>query len=252
LPHPYFPLKKYNIQEGGRLHITPTVDTFQAVYMPDYDCEFKGINICFTAYNIEDTYDVLVGSRYVLRNSSIKEMAEVRMLEVYEDVTAGTPIIIQFHNNSGTEKFLMWDVLMLVDVQTNSGAEMLTWSFDWKDPAQIVGEGDTCSLVIAQPNYVNLESNILSFSLEITDLLVQTRICTIDYVGGVISSDYVETDPNYQGQGFLARSNVIAITAITVFEKSIQIVFRNVGSTGTTNPHPIEMGITGSVQNKKV
>ena len=250
LPHPYFPLKQYNYQYGGAVHATATQNTYQAVYLPEYDCEFKGVHLCFTSYNIEDTYDVMIGSRYIMKGSHVKEMSEYRMLEVYEDVPAGTPITIEFHNNSGLEKYLMFEFVCLFDETIINYPGIMTWNFDWKDTAQTINEQDDCVLVINQPNYVNMDSTISDFNLTIADLTTQATIATVSCDNsGNISSNYVETLPEYQGIGYLARVGIIAIKSITRFDKAIQIVFRNIGTTGTTTPHPIEMGVHGLVNN---
>jgi hypothetical protein len=249
LPHPYFPLKKFNYQYGGWIHAT-TQNTYQAVYLPEYDCEFKGVQMSCIAYNIEDTYDVMIGSRYVIKGSHVKEMAEFRMLEVYEDVPAGTPITIEFHNNSELEKYLMFEFVCLFDEETVNYPGVMSWNFNWDGTAQYVAEQDDCVLVINQPNYVNMDSSIRDFHLEITDLTSQQLIATIlcDASGG-ISSNYEEAEVEYQGTGYLGRVGVIAILSVTRFEKSIQVVFRNISDLGTTSPHPIEIGIYGLVNN---
>ena len=249
LPHPYFPLKKLNYQFGGAVHITNTQNMYQAVFVPAYECEFKGVHLTFTSYNIEDTYDVMIGSRYIIEGSHVKEMSEYRMLEVYEVVPAGTPIVVQFHNNSGLEKYLLYDFVTLVDVENMSNSNIMNWTFNWNDPTQRVGEQDTCTLVINQPNYVNMESTIHTFSLKVTDITTQSLVATIDYDGSTVSTTYVETEPLYQDKGYLARVGTIAILSVTRFEKAIQIVFKNINNTGTTTPHPIEMGIEGFVTN---
>ena len=249
LPHPYFPLKKYNYQYGGSLHITNTQNLYQAVYVPGIDCEFKGVHLCFTSYNIEDTYDVMIGSRYIMQGSHVKEMSEYRMLETYEVVPAGTPIVIQFHNNSGLEKYLLFEVITLVDDSILNTSNILNWTFDWQDTSVEVGEQDFCTLIINQPNYVNMDSDIDNFTLDIRDMTTQLHVATITYNGGIINTDYIEDDPTYTGQGYLARVNVIAITSVTRFDKAIQILFKNINDTGTVNPHPIELGISGDVNN---
>jgi hypothetical protein len=251
LPHPYFPLKKYNFQPGGMVHITTTQNMYQAVFIPPFDCEFKGIHLCFTSYNIEDTYDVMIGSRYICQGSHVKEMSEYRMLEVYEDVIANTPIVVQYYNNSGLEKYLLYEFVTLVDVTNMNTSDMLSWSFDWQDPTQQVAEQDTCNLVINQPNYVNMDSTIESFTLEVTDLNLQSVIARIECnSAGVVTSDYIEHEPSYASMGLLARTGGVAIVSVTRFDKNIQIVFKNINQTGTTVPHSIEMGIKGVVNNR--
>ena len=129
LPHPYFPLKKYNYQKGGQIHITPNIGMYQAVYIPDTEVEFKGIQLICTSYNVDDTYDVMIGSRYVIKDSHVKEMTEYRTFEVYEVVPSGTPIVINFHNNSGLEKYLMYEVVTLVDEEYVYDEDRLDWAF---------------------------------------------------------------------------------------------------------------------------
>lgn len=248
LPHPYFPLKVFNYQQGGSIHVTATKNTYQAVYTPDIDCEFKGIHLCFTSYNIEDTYDVMIGSRYVMKGSHVKEMSEYRILEVYEVVPAGTPIVIVFHNNSGLEKFMLYEIITLVDEAVINNSGVMEWNFTWEDSTIEVGEQDLCTLIINQPNYVNMDSSINSFELEITNLNTQLRVANI-YGNGTVYSDYIEQEPTLEYLGLLGRVNVIGIVAVTKYDKSIHIVFKNINSTGTVDPHPIELGVSGIVLN---
>lgn len=248
LPHPYFPLKTYNYQHGGSVHVTATQNTYQAVYTPDYDCEFKGIHLCLTSYNIEDTYDVMIGSRYIMKGSHVKEMSEYRMLEVFEDVPAGTPIVIVFHNNSGLEKYILYEIITLVDDSVVNNSNTMDWSFTWSGVEQVVGEQDLCTLIINQPNYVNMDSVIDTFSLDITNLNTQETIAVIQY-NGSIQSNYIEAESSYESLGLLARVNVIGIVSVARYDKAIQIVFKNINDTGTTDPHHIEIGISGNVTN---
>lgn len=250
LPHPYFPLKKFNFQQGGMVHITPTQNLYQAVYIPQYDCEFKGVHLSFTSYNIEDTYDVMIGSRYVIKDSHVKEMAEYRMFEVYEVVGAGTPIVIQFHNNSGLEKYMMYEIITLIDSLNMTYTDILSWNFYWSGEQYTLNEQDTFSLLVNQPNYVNLDSIIDSFELEVIDLIQNVKIATIYYTNGILYSDYAELNTVYQNLGLLARVSVIGIVQVRRFDKMIEIVFKNLSNTGTMNNHPIEIGIKGFVNNK--
>lgn len=250
LPHPYYPLKHYNYQPGGMLHVTPSQNTYQAVFVPDCDCEFKGIHICFTSYNIEDTYDVLVGARYVIRGSHVKEMSEYRLLEVYEVVEAGTPIVIQFHNRSGLEKYLLYEVITLIDSKQLAYPSELNWNFYWEGLEQTLDEKDTCTLIVNQPNYVNLDSAIARFDLEVVNLLTQETVATITGDDGMVWSDYEEAVRDYQDYGLLARVNVIGIVSIIKHSKSIEFVFKNLNTGGTMDGHPIEMGIRGVVANR--
>lgn len=145
LPHPYFPLKKYNYQYGGSIQVTSTHNMYQAVYVPHVDSEFKGVHLCCAAYNLEDTYDVMIGSRFIIQGSHVKEMAEYRMFEVYEIVEAGTPIVIQYHNNSGLEKVVMFEVVTLIDSSVLNTSNVLEWNFDWRNESIVLDSGDTCS-----------------------------------------------------------------------------------------------------------
>ena len=243
LPHPYFPLNKFNYQRGGSLHVTETSNTYHAVYVPDMDCEFKGVHICFTSYNIEDTYDVMIGSRYIIKGSHVKEMAEYRMFEVFEVVPAGTPITIIFHNNSGLEKYLLYEFITLINEEVLNTSSILNWEFNWQDESVVVGGGDLCTLVIAQPNYVNMDSNIDSFTLNIADTTIQQDVATIEYRDGILSTDYI--DQQYPDEAYLARVNVMAIVQVIKFKKSIQVIFKNISN----NTHPIQVNIKGSVIN---
>lgn len=249
LPHPYFPLKKLNYQKGGRLHIEPEINTYQAVYIPECDLELKGIHLCLTSYNVEDTYDVMIGSRYIIKGSYVKEMAEYRMLEVYEVVNAGTPIIINFHNYSGLEKYLLYEIITLVDQEIIFDNNTLDWNFYWEGINYILGPNDYLNLVIPQPNYVNIDSIIHEFALSIINLRDTNLITTITYKNDTLNTDYVETDPAYIEYGFLARVNVIAVDSIEKYQKSILITFKNIS---TIDNHPVEIGIRGNITNISV
>jgi len=246
LPHPYFPLKKFNYQKGGQIHIAPSVGTYQAVYIPDTEVEFKGIQLLCTSYNIEDSYDVMIGSRFVIKDSHVKEMTEYRMFEVYEVVPAGTPIVINFHNNSGLEKYLMYEVITLVEEEYIDITGVLDWGFYWEGESVQLGSEDMLSLVIIQPNYVNMESEISEFDINVIDLTMHTVVAKLTYRGAGVVSNYVETNPNYIDKNFLARVNVTAIISVIPHERSIEIHFQNISP---TDPHPIEIGISGSVTN---
>jgi hypothetical protein len=250
LPHPHFPLKKYNYQHGGSLHVEANVDYYYAVYVPTSDCEFKGVNLCCTSYNIEDTYDVMIGSKFIIKNSHVKEMAEYRILENYEVVLAGTPITIRFHNVSGLQKFLLYDMITLVDESVINNENNLTWNFSWLGTDQMLGSQDTLSLIINQPDNVNLQSAIESFTLNIDDNLVPLNSWTIHCLSsGAISSTYIETEPEYTGLNLLGRVNVIGITSVIRYSKSIEILFKNLNQSELISAHNIEMIIGGSVVN---
>lgn len=248
LPHPYFPNPEYtyNFQPGGRIHVT-TQNTYQAVYTPTNPCELRLITLCASAYNVEDTYDVLVGSRYVIKNSNVKEMAELRKMEVFEVVDAGTPIIINFHNNSGYEKHLFYDFSLLLSEEVINYPENFTWNFEWSDPVINVTPEDTATLVITQPDYVNMDSDVSTFDLVIKDLTLDVTVATISCdVNGVITSDYIENDPLYTALGLLGRVNVIGITDVQRFNKSIHVTMKNLDDLVS---HPIELSINGTVEN---
>lgn len=249
LPHPFFPLKKYNYQPGGTVHVTAEQNHYQAVYVPEQDVEFKGVHLSCTSYNIEDTYDVMIGARYIIQNSSMKEMAEYRMMEVYEVVPAGTPIVIHFHNNSGLEKYLQYDFVCLVDTERMAYPSILNWVFYWEGLAINVNGTDTCALHIAQPGYVNLESYVTSFEIDVINMLTGDKIATIAGSSGGSVSDYVETDPAYSNMGLLGRVNIIGITNVIRHAQSIEVDFKNLSN---TNNHPIEIRLVGRVLNQVV
>lgn len=246
LPHPYFPLKKLNFQHGGSLHIEALENIYQAVYIPPVDCEFKGIHLCCTAYNVDDTYDVMIGGRYVIQGSSVKEMAEHRMFETYETVSAGTPIVIQFHNTSGLEKFLLYEIILLLDQEVYGESELSSWNFEWLGTGYQLRPQENMTLVINQPLSIGINKIINSFSLRVIDMTMPERESLIQYGGGQVTSNYSEQVGSLQGMNLLARVNNIAITFVSAFDHSIQIIFRNIDS---INPHPIEIKLIGAVNN---
>lgn len=245
LPFPYFPLKRYNYQYGGSIEVTSTQNMYQAVYTPGVDCEFKGIHICCAAYNIEDTYDVMIGSRYIIQGSHVKEMAEYRMLEVYEVVAAGTPIVLQYHNNSGLEKAVMYEIITLIDTEILNTSDTLEWTFNWQDESVILDKDNICTLLINQPNYVNMDSSIDTFSLDIVDITTQLNVATITCDGGSVYSNYIDTE--FPLENYMARINTIAIISVVKYNKVIQITFKNIS---TADAQPVQASISGTVINQ--
>jgi hypothetical protein len=246
---PHFPLKRYNYQYGGSLHVEPSVNIYSAVYTPNCDCEFKGVNLCFTSYNVEDTYNVRIGSKYIIQNSHVKEMTEYRVLENYEIVPAGTPIVIEFSNKSGLEKFMLYDLITLID-EVKILTNVIDWTFDWQGANIQLGEQDTLALLISQPDYVNLQSSIKSFVMTMIDPLTGNQWNILCNPSGVISSNY--TEPNgsqYTGLNLLGRSGVIGVISVTRYSKTIQVIFKNLNNSGTVDPHSVEIGIHSSVTN---
>jgi len=57
------PTKSNDYHEGQRVHIPggrPGI--YQAVYIPQVNCELKAISMGFSAYNLADYYDIIIGN----------------------------------------------------------------------------------------------------------------------------------------------------------------------------------------------
>jgi hypothetical protein len=120
----------------------------------------------------------------------------------------------------------------------------LSWTFNWDGTDLLLHEQDMMTLIINSPSYVNLQSVIDSLTLTFTDKtnVVNQWDITVSSNGAVSST--------YGGQdGYLGRVNVIAITSVAKYDKTIHITFKNISNNGTVNPHMIEMSVAGSVIN---
>jgi hypothetical protein len=249
LPHPYFPLKKINYQHGGQIEVGTSINQYHAVYTPTVSCELKAISIVCSAYNIEDTYDIMVGDRFLVRGSHVKEMAEKRILEVFEVVGAGQSISLMYHNNSGLSKIVLYDIITLIDTPVNSTALDVDWSFTLDSTNVFLDSQEQELAVVYQPNYVNMTSVIDSFDIVITNSTTQLEIGTLVFDGTNVTSTYVETNPTYQSLGLLGRVNVIGITGVNVHDTRIEVMFKNLSAPNVADLHPIEIGLSGLVTN---
>jgi hypothetical protein len=233
-PTPLFPRKTHNYQVGGMIHIPATTGSHFAVLNVDKAAEYKGINICFTAYNIEDTFDVLVGSRPVIKNSHVKEMSEFREMIVCEMIPQNTPLTIEFKNNSGLEKYLMYDHIMVIDTDVVNTPNTLEWNFVWRDDIVQLGAEDTLTLMVIQPNYVNADSTINEFTLTVKDKNIPANVLgTITCSGGTVD-------------GFPLTSGDLRVLNVEKFPRYIAITIKNISQILS---HPVALEIVGSVVN---
>ena len=65
-PPGFLPGKSLTYEEGGKTYIPAEPGRFTGTYVPAADCELKRIDFSFSAYNVQDTYDILVGGRDIL------------------------------------------------------------------------------------------------------------------------------------------------------------------------------------------
>lgn len=97
--------------EGTKLNITTDSLTQEAIYIPETDCIIKEISITFSAYNLHDSFDVLIRKINNCDNTPnqllVKEYSPmIHDLEIplYTRVRTGEELVIRFNNNSKTEK----------------------------------------------------------------------------------------------------------------------------------------------------
>jgi len=246
LPEQHFSFKKHNSQPGGLLQVSNLHGMYQGQITPQVDFDFKGMQVVCDAYNVEDTYSVLVGDRVVISNSHVKEMGEVRNMLVNEIVPAGTSISILYTNNSGTSKNVMFDFFLQVDDPPLFSSNFV-WSFVGLGTDAIIVEGGSLVLNITQPAFVGPQTQLSTGFIRVLDLTGANELALIgiDSLGN-ISTNYVETEPAYTGMGLLARSNIVGITSITRLPHSLEIIFNNLGG---LSPTPIEMKLEATITN---
>lgn len=222
--------KNYDYQEGGKLYIEPKEGLYQAVMTLDQDCDLKSISYSLSAYDLEDSIDLLAGKVVLARNIPTIEMADVIYLEKYTQIPAGTAIILQFHNNSAKEKYLFYRFSTLVNKVENIENDEFNWYESWNGyhvNMPLYGEYE---LTFPIPPYFNIRSKISKMDMVVQDLITtQQRIATLKWDennSSYVVSDYIETNPLYEAYPSYARSGNIILSVVRVFDDYIYLKFK--------------------------
>jgi len=116
-PEHLFPTKHRPFTKGFRMSIPAMTGTYETVYTPEEDMELVDIGIACSGYADNDYWELLVGDYKVVETMYTKELPEhINMgttLYVVHAVPAGTPMRLQFHNDSGTSKTVWFNLRFL-------------------------------------------------------------------------------------------------------------------------------------------
>lgn len=166
------------------------------------------------------------------RNVPTLEMADVIYLEKYASVPAGTPIILQFRNNSAKEKYIFYRFNVLVNKLETIANEDFNWYETWNGYHVNMPYEVDYELTIPTPPYLQVRSRIDKFEMTIKDLVTtQDKIARVTWSYGnpsAIISDYTEQNPLYAQYNPIARSGNIIISSIKVIGDYITITFHQV------------------------
>lgn len=249
--------KSYDYQEGGKLYIEPKQGLFQATIILDQDCDLKSVAYSLSAYDLEDTIDIIVGEILLAKNIPTLEMADVVYLEKYTSVPAGTPIILQFRNNSAKEKYIFYRFNVLVNKLETIENEDFNWYESWNGYHINMPFNGDYELSFPTPPYFNVRSRINKVDMIVKDLVTtQQRIARITWNNNnpsTVISDYIEHNPLYVPYAPFARSGNIIISTVRVYNDYVYIKFHQVkGSTGSVwdATGRINMQINLSVTNR--
>jgi len=182
-------------------------------------------------------------ARLLVSNAPTIEMAEINQLELYTMVQAGCPIIVQFYNESMTEKWMWVKFITLQDEIPAVNLSTFKWYHEWNGyHVNMFGTQEFIER-IRVPDFVNSNPSMITHVQIIAKELIVTgrRIATIEVgstVPGGISSTFLE-DMNGSFAAFpsWARSGPILITNVEIIRDSIngdhvEITFRRVEISG--------------------
>lgn len=276
-----FPEKSNDYHEGQKVHILGGVEgIYQAVYIPDTDCELKAITLAWSAYNFQDSYDIIIGgsstndgdnnagnlpARLLVKNAPTIEMAEIEQLELYTKVQAGTPIIVQFYNNSMTEKWMFVKFITLQDKIPSVDLSTFNWYVEWNGYKINMFGTQIYEEIIKVPDYHNSVPNRIEHVNIIAKELVVSgrRIAEInlgtDVPNGITTTYLEDLNGSYADYTSLARSGPVMIKDVQIITDStngdsIKIIFERVeiSSDPWISTGRINMTLSISVTNKLI
>lgn len=231
-PEGFLPEKRYTFEEGGKTYIPPEPGRFTGTYITGSDCDLKRINLSFSAYNLEDTYDILIGDRYLVRNAPTIEMAETKNLDLHEKADTGTPIIIVFHNNSATEKYMFYSVTVFTDFEYRENLITFPWYFNWSGYSTMLVEQHMHTEEFQLPKEYADGYHFDRIEMTVTSFQEHKLLAKVTWSAKTgLKTTYVENDQAYIGESPLARDRTILFTDVQVMGSIVRLVFRNLGDT---------------------
>ncbi|MFC0903883.1 hypothetical protein ACFHWD_04155 [Clostridium sp. MT-14] len=98
---------------GQSLSIPATVGDYEIDFTVNEDGFLTDIVYSLSAWNYNDTWDLLINDIKIFSNMTTKEFGENKHFEKYKDISKDDIIKIIFHNTSGGNKILWVDINVL-------------------------------------------------------------------------------------------------------------------------------------------
>lgn len=118
LPHPQFPAKTIPKVKGVWIDVPPTAGTYSKIITADKDIEFINASLAASGYLHPDYWEYTVGTYKMFETIYTKELPQTiysgTMMSMVYPIEAGTPMRIDFINNSATSKQVWIDIKFLV------------------------------------------------------------------------------------------------------------------------------------------
>jgi hypothetical protein len=118
LPFPLFPHKEIKKTKGGFIDVPSNGGTYSRMFVFNKDVEFLAVSVACTGYLFPDYWEVTIGEYKIYETVYTKEIPQTITsgtlgLMNYQ-VPAGTPIRVDFVNQSVTSKQVPFDLNVLV------------------------------------------------------------------------------------------------------------------------------------------
>lgn len=98
---------------GQSLAIPAIVGDYEIDFTVEKDGYLTDIIYSLSAWNYDDTWDLLINNNKIFSNITTKEFGEDKYFERYKSIKQNDIIKILFHNNSGGNKVLWVDINVL-------------------------------------------------------------------------------------------------------------------------------------------
>lgn len=118
LPYPLFPRKETKKTKGSYIDVPPNAGVYSRTFFMNKDVEFLSVSIACTGYLFPDYWEVAIGDYKIYETVYTKEVPQTIMSGAFGlmnyPVPAGTPIRVDFVNQSQTSKQVPFDLNVLV------------------------------------------------------------------------------------------------------------------------------------------
>lgn len=121
LPHPQFPGKTVPKVKGIWIDVPPAVGIYSKVVVANKDLEFINASLAASGYLHPDYWEFTVGTYKMFETVYTKELPQTvysgTMMAMVYPIASGTPMRLDFVNNSGTSKQVWFDLKFLVSAE---------------------------------------------------------------------------------------------------------------------------------------